>query len=182
CFFFSSRRRHTISNRDWSSDVCSSDLCTWPAPSVVGPSGLWSGLVLSLKPDHSPLGPTTDGAGQVQRGRLRDAPGQDELLQRGDLCLVAIDRVLERVDLLNTDRRPSQRLRELRRVWSGELGSNPWQVSLDRLQQLAAEGPGVERHGKADRGVELVHLSVGIHPEVRSEEHTSELQSRFELV
>src|SRR5699024_11566741 len=27
-FFFSSRRRHTISKRDWSSDVCSSDL--WP--------------------------------------------------------------------------------------------------------------------------------------------------------
>src|SRR5699024_11359861 len=26
-FFFSSRRRHTSSKRDWSSDVCSSDLC-----------------------------------------------------------------------------------------------------------------------------------------------------------
>src|SRR5207249_9066748 len=31
-FFFSSRRRHTRSKRDWSSDVCSSDLLTafWP--------------------------------------------------------------------------------------------------------------------------------------------------------
>src|SRR5207249_7854923 len=34
-FFFSSRRRHTRSKRDWSSDVCSSDLtptmrrCAW---------------------------------------------------------------------------------------------------------------------------------------------------------
>src|SRR5699024_11828201 len=28
-FFFSSRRRHTRSKRDWSSDVCSSDLSTW---------------------------------------------------------------------------------------------------------------------------------------------------------
>src|SRR5206468_9628700 len=28
CFFFSSRRRHTRSDRDWSSDVCSSDLFT----------------------------------------------------------------------------------------------------------------------------------------------------------
>src|SRR5690606_34742762 len=27
-FFFSSRRRHTIFSRDWSSDVCSSDLYT----------------------------------------------------------------------------------------------------------------------------------------------------------
>src|SRR6266849_9974183 len=30
-FFFSSRRRHTSSTRDWSSDVCSSDLGeSWP--------------------------------------------------------------------------------------------------------------------------------------------------------
>src|SRR6266536_5714069 len=32
--FFSSRRRHTISTRDWSSDVCSSDL--W-----LGRHGVW---------------------------------------------------------------------------------------------------------------------------------------------
>src|SRR5260221_5186618 len=29
CFFFSSRRRHTRSLCDWSSDVCSSDLLVW---------------------------------------------------------------------------------------------------------------------------------------------------------
>src|SRR5206468_5602350 len=29
-FFFSSRRRHTRSDRDWSSDVCSSDLGYFP--------------------------------------------------------------------------------------------------------------------------------------------------------
>ena len=29
-FFFSSRRRHTRSKRDWSSDVCSSDLSLFP--------------------------------------------------------------------------------------------------------------------------------------------------------
>src|SRR5699024_12041276 len=43
CFFFSSRRRHTRSKRDWSSDVCSSDLSSnfwfelesrWP---LIGP-------------------------------------------------------------------------------------------------------------------------------------------------
>src|SRR5690606_41682835 len=28
-FFFSSRRRHTRFSRDWSSDVCSSDLWEW---------------------------------------------------------------------------------------------------------------------------------------------------------
>src|SRR5690349_22241871 len=31
-FFFSSRRRHTRSLRDWSSDVCSSDLATRESP------------------------------------------------------------------------------------------------------------------------------------------------------
>src|SRR5204863_6347905 len=36
CFFFSSRRRHTRSLRDWSSDVCSSDLDTLPT----SPAGL----------------------------------------------------------------------------------------------------------------------------------------------
>src|SRR6266496_3086658 len=33
-FFFSSRRRHTRSLRDWSSDVCSSDLGAWSRPSA----------------------------------------------------------------------------------------------------------------------------------------------------
>src|SRR2546429_7115346 len=31
-FFFSSRRRHTRCSRDWSSDVCSSDLEAYPRP------------------------------------------------------------------------------------------------------------------------------------------------------
>src|SRR2546422_8489317 len=34
-FFFSSRRRHTRCSRDWSSDVCSSDLLS-PAPDTPG--------------------------------------------------------------------------------------------------------------------------------------------------
>src|SRR5690606_41098065 len=33
-FFFSSRRRHTRFSRDWSSDVCSSDLS--PRPHLIG--------------------------------------------------------------------------------------------------------------------------------------------------
>src|SRR5437868_949831 len=34
-FFFSSRRRHTRSKRDWSSDVCSSDLYDWKGRPLV---------------------------------------------------------------------------------------------------------------------------------------------------
>src|SRR3712207_7463458 len=39
CIFFSSRRRHTIYWRDWSSDVCSSDLATFVACLVLFRSG-----------------------------------------------------------------------------------------------------------------------------------------------
>src|SRR5207249_7512400 len=35
-FFFSSRRRHTRSKRDWSSDVCSSDLTLFPMVILTG--------------------------------------------------------------------------------------------------------------------------------------------------
>src|SRR5207247_7055902 len=35
-FFFSSRRRHTRSTRDWSSDVCSSDLLFWLCVAAIG--------------------------------------------------------------------------------------------------------------------------------------------------
>src|SRR5438105_11593776 len=35
-FFFSSRRRHTRSTRDWSSDVCSSDLVIDVAKALIG--------------------------------------------------------------------------------------------------------------------------------------------------
>src|SRR6266513_3521915 len=50
-FFFSSRRRHTISNRDWSSDVCSSDL----AGSLTGKSG----SIRTVPVNHS-AGPFAD--------------------------------------------------------------------------------------------------------------------------
>src|SRR5215475_4996884 len=44
-FFFSSRRRHTRFSRDWSSDVCSSDLHGWGLTTVVT-SGASEGTVL----------------------------------------------------------------------------------------------------------------------------------------
>src|SRR6267143_1345927 len=48
-FFFSSRRRHTRWNCDWSSDVCSSDLATDPDGDVLtySATGLPGGLSVS---------------------------------------------------------------------------------------------------------------------------------------
>src|SRR5207248_8906179 len=65
CFFFSSRRRHTRSYGDWSSDVCSSDL--WTHFGISGPVALnasrhWerarlagadARLTVSFCPEHS---------------------------------------------------------------------------------------------------------------------------------
>src|SRR5690625_2579913 len=45
CFFFSSRRRHTRWPRDWSSDVCSSDLNTFALR-----SGVYAVQVQGLEP------------------------------------------------------------------------------------------------------------------------------------
>src|SRR5271165_6372277 len=39
CFFFSSRRRHTRFSRDWSSDVCSSDLLRYRPGGVLKRAG-----------------------------------------------------------------------------------------------------------------------------------------------
>src|SRR2546422_10614738 len=46
CFFFSSRRRHTRCSRDWSSDVCSSDLVAVPGAVVV--AGFAAALVAGV--------------------------------------------------------------------------------------------------------------------------------------
>src|SRR5690606_39864344 len=46
-FFFSSRRRHTRFSRDWSSDVCSSDLDDFPGE-MAGGLGL-AGLLLGFE-------------------------------------------------------------------------------------------------------------------------------------
>src|SRR2546430_9054562 len=47
-FFFSSRRRHTRFDCDWSSDVCSSDLCL--AASAERPARLRTSLATTAKP------------------------------------------------------------------------------------------------------------------------------------
>src|SRR5699024_11669020 len=54
-FFFSSRRRHTRSKRDWSSDVCSSDLNLKNDLSYLGfdPSNIHSGSYLSFAQDNT---------------------------------------------------------------------------------------------------------------------------------
>src|SRR5690606_40170744 len=74
-FFFSSRRRHTRFSRDWSSDVCSSDLSSsvasmppWTAPRPLPCAGV------AVKPSRAPIvvelrriGPARSAKGTARR-------------------------------------------------------------------------------------------------------------------
>src|SRR2546429_2560424 len=63
-FFFSSRRRHTRCSRDWSSDVCSSDLLkgtsTERQPSAPTPGG--AGSTANAEQTAKPSGPSSGGS------------------------------------------------------------------------------------------------------------------------
>src|SRR6266498_2236538 len=54
-FFFSSRRRHTRCGRDWSSDVCSSDLSLFCLPTSVGLQRLLPARLNASRGDIHPL-------------------------------------------------------------------------------------------------------------------------------
>src|SRR5215475_16013576 len=86
CFFFSSRRRHTRFSRDWSSDVCSSDL--------LGLGGQRAGELDAL------LQPVRQAAGRRLADRL-DLEEVDDPLDEGAV-----------LELLAPGRAPVERLEQ----------------------------------------------------------------------
>src|SRR5207248_5788499 len=68
-FFFSSRRRHTRSYGDWSSDVCSSDLQRQKL-SVIGSKVSRTARPITQLPDHSRLD-STSSANAARRSEER---------------------------------------------------------------------------------------------------------------
>src|SRR5215813_14547821 len=103
-FFFSSRRRHTRCGRDWSSDVCSSDLpaghrirlalstgywpMIWPAPERA--TLLISGGTLEL-PVRAPR--ATDSLLKPLPGPESAPPEKPTIIRRSDLRIERIDRL-----------------------------------------------------------------------------------------
>src|SRR5207249_9207211 len=76
-FFFSSRRRHTRSKRDWSSDVCSSDLnfVTVPLPLFLEIQGLHTtSLTINVKTSAGNFEPAQDRAQLILRARRHLGP------------------------------------------------------------------------------------------------------------
>src|SRR5207249_6763305 len=87
--FFSSRRRHTRSKRDWSSDVCSSDLAIRRVADPLFPVPRRSSRAW---PSHSQTSPPPPGPPLgTSRGRYyTPAPGEVKLSRiRQDLAHVA---------------------------------------------------------------------------------------------
>src|SRR2546429_5668045 len=75
-FFFSSRRRHTRCSRDWSSDVCSSDLPEGTAVALLAP------LVSERKGEHQEVLGGLAGQGFVRvriDGRIHEMDALPEL-------------------------------------------------------------------------------------------------------
>src|SRR5690625_5319889 len=102
CFFFSSRRRHTRWPRDWSSDVCSSDLATQldavgvpQSDLVLGESQARDGQDLLGK--HFPGGSGSPANVVVEQDKLQDVARSEEhtseLQSRGHLvCRLLLEK------------------------------------------------------------------------------------------
>src|SRR5690606_39731616 len=102
-FFFSSRRRHTRFSRDWSSDVCSSDLsfprATLSARGIssnllaqgyraIGThwlSGPWMARAAGYRPNHSARHPPAEQIGRAScRERAEEPVGTEGGRKKGE--------------------------------------------------------------------------------------------------
>src|SRR3989440_1521961 len=87
-FFFSSRRRHTRSDRDWSSDVCSSDL--GPETTKVIKAGKLTFVVSGPRSAYDAAAPYLDMMGQgssyVGEGELSRIVKRSEGRRVGEEC------------------------------------------------------------------------------------------------
>src|SRR6266852_2233586 len=82
-FFFSSRRRHTRCYRDWSSDVCSSDL-PWPVNCAGAgvPTNIWAKAFGAVQLDPA----TTNAKTDADRRPIRDIVHSLKLWDNGTHC------------------------------------------------------------------------------------------------
>src|SRR2546430_13600604 len=79
CFFFSSRRRHTRFDCDWSSDVCSSDLRSWLQTLGAGNIPTWDELRKAFLKRFFPIAKSVKLRNNISGFRqLLDEPRSEE--------------------------------------------------------------------------------------------------------
>src|SRR2546422_10090729 len=191
-FFFSSRRRHTRCSRDWSSDVCSSDLSSAPSGETATPWG-WppTGMVRSTTfavtlysitvpaarvpaysnvPSRLKVSPINTTPNSVGRPNLATT-----VFDTGSMRYTVSTFVLTKI------------------VWSSGAtttsnGSPITGITSTCVSRPTSTTPTLSLNWFATYAVLpswVNATSVGMEPTVtprRSEEHTSELQSRLHLV
>src|SRR5699024_3850931 len=169
-FFFSSRRRHTRSKRDWSSDVCSSDLLE-PSEEFQTPEA----VMVYTDQGLNHLSQTYHRLYQKRlargywRNRARPILINNWEATQFDFSEDLLVRIAEKAKESGVE------LFVLDDGWFGKrcnehAGLGDWIANPDRLKN------GIT--GLAQR-IEDLGMKFGLW---RSEEHTSELQSRFEIV
>src|SRR5690554_7574597 len=80
-FFFSSRRRHTRCGRDWSSDVCSSDLVNLQDPSTYTASPFAAVRAATLAQTSVPW---LEALGERHNNVGKDASSQNVAMKRSE--------------------------------------------------------------------------------------------------
>src|SRR2546422_11564386 len=89
-FFFSSRRRHTRCSRDWSSDVCSSDLTT-PRSALVQSLGRLATTDPAVQAEITELLVSEDWRLRLSAAEIVAAAGRDYLAEATPLLVAMMD-------------------------------------------------------------------------------------------
>src|SRR5699024_12106235 len=124
-FFFSSRRRHTRSKRDWSSDVCSSDLSKLQkeAKEKMAMASLQAGLAFS----NAILG-AVHGMSHAIGGKF--------LLPHGDVNGILLPHVME-FNYIAAPEKFARIAKLLARNPEFELHEHPGKVAVSYVKELA---------------------------------------------
>src|SRR2546422_7861082 len=176
-FFFSSRRRHTRCSRDWSSDVCSSDLVTRPL-TLAGP-----GLVSSRSARVSGASWARTVATAPERGGATTSssytPATASSARTTNRAVPTWDPPIGTIESRASSRN------------GAPLGSYrmalavccPESASVTVATRVAPAGATRRKYRRTWPGPTGRRSSNnGLSGRLRSEEHTSELQSRLHLV
>src|SRR3712207_3451467 len=161
CFFFSSRRRHTRYWRDWSSDVCSSDLPWRRAASSARTdsctSGSWNSAPNAVSSSSTFLEPPRTGALAIGAhlhdavARAGDRAADEQQVVAGadlddgqpalrDALVAHLARAADALEHARGRRRRADRARGAHVVRAVALGAAAEAVALDRALEALALG------------------------------------------
>src|SRR2546429_4656733 len=202
---FSSRRRHTRCSRDWSSDVCSSDLARVSDPRHIRNLLTRTGIAASPSRRSSDLTVTPlkyrpgkthilrydplDPGGDSVFAKRYIIEGQERAFRREDparcfrVARNAADWLEERGDCGRALRPLAYFAEDAVVVYPQAAGTPLSDYARRRVDEVA---PWFERAGAVLRNLHQMPVELlgplGPPHDFRSEEHTSELQSRLHLV